>query len=69
MRDQVLAAWPTCYITGPGCTGTSTRDDHVIPLAQGGTDQWENHRGACATCHDAKSQGEAQAGRDVRRTP
>ncbi|MDR5776940.1 MULTISPECIES: HNH endonuclease signature motif containing protein [unclassified Caballeronia] len=27
--------------------------DHIIPLAQGGTDDESNLRGLCTACHDA----------------
>jgi 5-methylcytosine-specific restriction endonuclease McrA len=69
LRADVLRYWPTCYLRSPGCTLVSTRDDHVVPLSQGGTDHWDNHRGACENCHDLKTQCEAQAGKPTRRRP
>lgn len=62
-RAAVLAAWPSCYLRYPGCTIRATEDDHVVPLSQGGTDDLANRRGACRSCHRAKSQREAAAGR------
>ena len=61
-RALVLAAHPLCHLRGPACTLASTEDDHVVPLSQGGTDHLSNRRGACHTCHRAKSQAEARAG-------
>lgn len=63
LRTRTLAAWPVCHLRYPGCTSTSTDDDHVIPLAQGGSDHPANHRGACHHCHTIKTQAEAAAGR------
>jgi 5-methylcytosine-specific restriction endonuclease McrA len=40
-------------------------DDHVVPLAQGGTDAFGNHAGACVTCHNEKSAREALVGRGL----
>ena len=37
--------------------------DHVRPKAQGGTDDDSNLETLCRTCHTAKTQREAQAGR------
>lgn len=72
-REQVLAAWPTCYLQYDCCTRVSTEDDHVIPLSQGGSDDLSNRRGACGPCHRRKSQREAAEGRaraaDRRRHP
>lgn len=69
LRADVLRYWPHCYLRYPGCTTVSTEDDHVIPLSQGGSDHWDNHRGACAHCHQLKTQREAQAARPTRRRP
>lgn len=66
-RRRVLHEWPVCYLGYPGCTGVSTEDDHVIPVAvlrlTGTPDTYENHRGVCHACHKIKSQREAQDGR------
>jgi len=69
LRDHVLRMYPHCYLHYPGCTGTSTEDDHVIPLSAGGTDHIANHRGACHHCHAIKTQREAQAARRARKRP
>ncbi|MGI9091555.1 MAG: HNH endonuclease [Gemmatimonadaceae bacterium] len=62
-RTLVLHRDPTCYLHYDGCTVTSTDDDHVIPLSQGGTDSLDNRRGACQHCHNIKTQTEALAAR------
>ena len=66
-RELVLAMWPTCYLSYPGCTIRSAEDDHVTPLSQGGTDALANRRGACENCHRIKSQRESVQGRTQRR--
>ncbi len=63
LRAIVLTRWPWCYLQYEGCTGHATEDDHIIPITAGGTDHISNHRGACHTCHQAKSQHEATAAR------
>lgn len=68
-RAIVLARHPTCYLRYPGCTGTSTEDDHVVPLSQGGRNDLANRRGACHHCHHIKSQREAAAGKAAKRRP
>ncbi len=66
LRLRVLAAWPECYLGLPGCTVVSTEDDHVVPLAFGGSDEFDNHAGVCQPCHKRKTQGESLAGRRAR---
>ena len=63
-RAQILERDPLCYLRYTGCTGASTEEDHVIPLAQGG-DRWSysNRRGACHHCHGIKTRAEAAAAR------
>jgi 5-methylcytosine-specific restriction protein A len=68
-RQLVLTMWPHCYLQYPGCTGTSTEDDHVVPFSQGGTDHLTNRRGACHHCHQTKTLQEAATGRRRRRNP
>lgn len=66
-RSDILKRDPVCYLRFPGCTDASTVEDHVIPLSQGG-DRWSysNRRGACTSCHNIKTQQEAQAARKTR---
>jgi 5-methylcytosine-specific restriction enzyme A len=58
-RAEVLRRWPICYLQYDGCTLTATEDDHVTPLAHGGTDDLSNRRGACHHCHQIKSRRES----------
>lgn len=41
--------------------------DHIIPLAEGGTEEPSNTQALCVTCHNAKSQAEAQRARFLSR--
>lgn len=43
-----------CWLKLPGCAGRATTKDHVIPVAQGGTDAIENLRPACASCNSTR---------------
>ena len=56
-RDQ-----HTCQLSGPDCTGTATEADHVVPVAEGGTDDEGNGQAACATCHAVKTRQEIARG-------
>jgi 5-methylcytosine-specific restriction endonuclease McrA len=40
-----------CQIRGPGCAGTATTVDHIIPHAHGGDDSYGNLRAACHRCN------------------
>lgn len=52
-----------CYSRkSPDCTGVATQIDHVIPWAEGGTDDIENLRPTCLPCHDEKSERERLRG-------
>lgn len=41
----------------------ATQVDHIIPLAEGGTDDVGNLQAICASCHEAKTLEEARRGR------
>lgn len=64
-RKQILARDRyTCQMQVPGvCTYMATEDDHIIPLAEGGTDDLSNRRAVCRSCHALKSKEEARRGR------
>lgn len=65
-RERRLRDSPICAT--PGCGRIATRDDHIVPLAEGGADlDEENHQTLCQRCHDAKSKAEAARGRARRR--
>jgi len=42
--------------------------DHIIPVAEGGTDTLDNAQLLCGPCHQPKTQAEAACGR-ARRSP
>jgi len=58
LRMALLADQPFC-----GCGRVATIRDHIVPLAEGGTDTEANVQPLCAACHDAKTQREALRGR------
>jgi len=43
----------------------ATAVDHVVPKAEGGTDDDANLQSICKPCHDAKTAEESQRGRGV----
>lgn len=70
-RDAVLerASW-FCEIRGERCTGTATQADHIRNVREGGARfDVSNGQAACAPCHKAKTQDEAQRGRARARAP
>lgn len=43
-----------CAVRLPGCTRVATTRDHIIPVAQGGTDSLANLRPACKSCNSKR---------------
>ena len=59
MRDQQLAKEPLCRLCKEqGIVRYATQVDHVIPRAQGGTDDESNLQSLCGPHHSAKSRAE-----------
>ena len=57
-RDQYL-----CQLCKQmGRITESTEMDHIVNVAEGGTDDESNLQSLCTPCHDAKSQAEARRG-------
>lgn len=54
-RDQYLCQPCKKY----GFLTTANEVDHIIPKAQGGTDNPEQLQAICKVCHKAKTQAEA----------
>jgi ATP adenylyltransferase len=55
IRDQVLYRDEyTCQIRGPRCRLVATTVDHIIPKAEGGSDDLRNLRAACSTCNSGR---------------
>ncbi|MCI4653114.1 MAG: HNH endonuclease [Sphingomonas aquatilis] len=67
-RAAVLADEPLCRrCLANGRTEPSTVVDHIIRLADGGSDERGNKQGLCTPCHDAKSAEEQARDRARRR--
>lgn len=55
LTRQVLARYGRgCWLKLPGCTKIATTKDHVVPYAQGGTDDLNNFRPACRSCNSKR---------------
>ena len=60
MRKLVLAEEPLCReCLKRDMVSATTIADHVVPKAEGGTDDRENYQGLCKPCSDAKTAEEA----------
>ena len=57
-RDQHLCQ--PCKATGRFTLATQV--DHIVPQAEGGTDDRVNLQGICGPCHEAKTKEEAARG-------
>jgi 5-methylcytosine-specific restriction protein A len=53
LRTLVLTANPLCQ--SQGCRRPATDVDHVVALAKGGTDDLDNLRAYCTSCHSKKT--------------
>jgi 5-methylcytosine-specific restriction protein A len=49
-----------CYL----CGGEAVQVDHVVPLAEGGSNDLDNGAAVCVPCHAAKSAREKRRGFD-----
>ena len=66
MRAQVLREEPlcrACLAMNPSRTSASQVADHIIPKAEGGTDDRENYQGLCKPCDVLKTARESARGR------
>lgn len=66
MREQVLREEPLCrpcLEMDPPRYTPSTIADHIVPKAEGGTDDRENYQGSCKPCHVVKIAQESARGR------
>lgn len=63
-RHQLFTLNPLCAeCERQGFVRVATQRDHIIPMAQGGTEDPSNIQGLCGECHDAKTEREKKAGR------
>ncbi len=53
-RLIVLDREPLCHWQLPGCTRISTQADHLVSLAEGGTNDLSNLAGACGPCNEKR---------------
>jgi 5-methylcytosine-specific restriction endonuclease McrA len=59
VRAQLTAAgYGTCNGCGDRLPATALQVDHVVPLADGGTDYRANLQLLCTPCHRVKTRGE-----------
>jgi 5-methylcytosine-specific restriction enzyme A len=64
MREQVLAEEPLCReCLKQGRVSATTIADHVIPKAEGGTDERDNYQGLCSSCDKVKTAAESARAR------
>lgn len=52
-----------CQLGYPGCAVTATEADHIIPVAEGGTDDEANGQAVCPPCHRRKTAEEIARGK------
>ena len=64
MRQELFVKQPLCVLCEQqGRVTLATIRDHIIPLAEGGADNYVNSQALCQGCSDAKTRQEAQRGR------
>jgi len=67
MRARLFSRSPLCvHCQANGRIAVATIRDHVIPLAEGGTDDETNEQALCEPCSDEKTR--AESARGVRRS-
>lgn len=60
MREQVLREEPLCRpCTAAGRVAAAVIADHIVPKAEGGSDERGNYQGICKPCHTAKTARES----------
>lgn len=63
LRQALFSREPLCRECAKlGLVTLATLRDHIVPLAEGGTDTEDNEQPLCGACHDLKTQGEAKRG-------
>jgi len=62
IRQEHLKKYPFCAI----CGSKAREVDHIIPVAQGGTDNDDNLQSLCKSCHSKKTAREGRWGKKGR---
>lgn len=63
-KKRLLTKYPLCGLDMPNiCTTKATEVDHIIPVAEGGTNDRDNLMTVCPECHAIKSKEEANRGK------
>jgi 5-methylcytosine-specific restriction enzyme A len=63
-RRIVFDREPRCVVClAAGHARAATELDHIVPLAEGGADDYTNLQGLCHDCHERKTAAEAERGR------
>ena len=52
LRSQILARDPVCRVCNQA---EAVQVDHIVPLSQGGGDEYSNLQGICLPCHKDKT--------------
>ena len=61
LRAALFAADPLCAeCQRQGRVTLAAERDHIVPLAEGGTEDASNTQGLCVPCHEKKSEAERQ---------
>jgi 5-methylcytosine-specific restriction enzyme A len=69
-RAELFRRNPLCVnCQKKGITRLATERDHIINLAEGGTDDPGNTQGLCVDCHKAKTQRESNKARGITSRP
>lgn len=62
-RAALFAERPLCAeCERNGRVRAATKRDHIVPVAEGGTEDPSNIQGLCEDCHDVKSEQERKRG-------
>lgn len=64
LRDWILKRDNfRCYAPYPTiCVGVAVTADHLVPVAEGGSDDPSNLKAICEPCHERKTKAEAKRG-------
>jgi 5-methylcytosine-specific restriction protein A len=68
-REELIRRSPYCAKCHRMLTLESMERDHIINLAEGGTDEDSNTQALCIPCHQAKTQSESNRARGIASKP